>query len=228
LYTFNMAFRLDWADFGKPTKARLAAMAKVRAIAAEYRIDVERIRYAGKTVREGVQRSFYAAESHQFVHDFLMHYNVDVDRLFTDGGTSFMMGNLSVAELFGYKHSVFPADVHQYFSPNDNKLHAIAKARWRAMGLDLTDDVRSTLALMHCLDSVAAASNLSNIRRNFLVGEAGDLREAASAIVAGGKTAKIEYHRACYALYDKIVNRAIKQVPLHARQLACKLDGPKW
>jgi hypothetical protein len=228
LYTLNMAFRLDWADFGKPTKARLAAMAKVRAIAAEYGIDVKRIRYAGKTVREGLQRSFYAAECHTFTQDFLTFHEVPVDRIFSDGGASFQIGDESVPELFGYKHSVFPADVHQCLSVSDNKLHGMAKQRWRNMGLDLTDDVRASLALMHCLDSVAAESNLSNLRRNLLMDEVGDLYEAAALIVAGGKTAKIEYHRVCYALYDEIVNGVIKQVPLHARQLASKLDGVKW
>jgi hypothetical protein len=29
-------------------------------------------------------------------------------------------------------------------------------------------------------------------------------------------------------LYDEVVNGVIKQVPEHARQLACKLDGVKW
>jgi hypothetical protein len=228
LYTYNMAFRLDWAEFGKPSKLRLEAMKKVRAIAAEYGIDINRIRYAGKTVREGKQRAFYAAECNQFVQDFLVLYEPQVDRLFTDGGASFSIGAESVPELFGYAHSEYPADVHQYLSPNDNKLHGIAKQVWRNMGLDLTDDVRSTLALMHCLDSVPPASNLSNIRRNFLMDEVGDLSDAASIIVAGGKTAKTDYHRTCFDLYDEVVNGVIKQVPEHARQLACKLDGVKW
>jgi hypothetical protein len=43
---------------------------------------------------------------------------------------------------------------------------------------------------MHCLDSVAPAPNLSNIRRKFLMDEVGSLSDAASVIIAGGKTAK--------------------------------------
>ena len=46
--------------------------------------------------------------------------------------------------------------MHQFLSPNDNKLHGIAKNKWRAMRPNFQDDVRSSLLLMKCLDDVAA------------------------------------------------------------------------
>ncbi len=39
-------------------------------------------------------------------------------------------------------------------SPNDNKLHGAAKAKWRSMFNDFDNDVECSIALMSCLDSI--------------------------------------------------------------------------
>jgi hypothetical protein len=56
---------------------------------------------------------------------------------------------VSVLESLGFaKHVPYPAPVHQHLSPNDNRLHGTAKARWRNSGVDFQDDVESSLLLL--------------------------------------------------------------------------------
>ena len=45
----------------------------------------------------------------------------------------------------------YPAAVHQYLSPNDNKLHGV-KEQWRSEFYKLKNDVDLSLRLMQLLD----------------------------------------------------------------------------
>jgi len=75
------------------------------------------------------------------------------------GGASFKKKSESIFDDFPFrKAEVYPAPVHQYLSPNDNRLHGVAKARWRAKVTNWKDDVRNTLLLMKELDNVAQGS----------------------------------------------------------------------
>jgi len=53
----------------------------------------------------------------------------------------------------GYeKHYPFPAAVHQFLSPNDNRWHGMAKAIWKARIKFFQNDVMSSLFLLSQLD----------------------------------------------------------------------------
>ena len=93
----------------------------------------------------------------------------------------------------------------------------MAKKVWRSMDLDLKDDVKSTLALMMCLDAVPQSITASHFRRNLMVGESGDLRALALEQVSGASRPRLQYHRKCFALYDQIVNGVQPSQPAYAR-----------
>ena len=46
----------------------------------------------------------------------------------------------------------YPAAVHQFLSPNDNRYHGVAKQKWRNSGVDRENDVESSIRLLHDLD----------------------------------------------------------------------------
>ena len=73
--------------------------------------------------------------------------------ILSDLGSSFVNQGKSVLLDIGFqKHICYPAAVHQYLSPNDNRLHGTAKKVWRESGIDYKDDVKSSIFLLHCLD----------------------------------------------------------------------------
>ena len=62
----------------------------------------------------------------------------------------FFEGGLSVLEEIGFEnHNAYPANVHQYFSMNDNRLHGTSKQKWR--NSSTSDDVESCLTLLKYL-----------------------------------------------------------------------------
>jgi len=76
----------------------------------------------------------------------------------------------SFIEKIGYgKHIFYPVCVHQFLSPNDNKLHGRTKAKWRGMFKDFDDDVAWSAGLMRCLDEVAQATIRSWWERNLFL-----------------------------------------------------------
>ena len=80
------------------------------------------------------------------------------------------------------KHLVYPAEVHQFLSPNDNKLHGTAKASWRNSGIPLFDDVQSSIFLLHALDvdtqrHSKAWFDCNCVFRNRRVSSSSDLRQ---------------------------------------------------
>ena len=62
----------------------------------------------------------------------------------------------------------YPTAVHQYLSPNDNRLHGTAKQSWRASGVDFTDDVSASLSLLNLLDVDLQTHGKTWFSRNIL------------------------------------------------------------
>ena len=102
----------------------------------------------------------YARDSVQQVTDFFQLYVIDNNHhILSDGGASFKKKSESIFDDLPFKKAEgYPAPVNQYLSPNDNRLHGVAKARWRAKVKNWKDDVRNTLLLMKELDKVEQAS----------------------------------------------------------------------
>ena len=145
-FTYNPAFRGEEAE----------------KLFREFDIDPRRVTILKRPPKK---KSSYARESLQQVTDFFELYTIDENHhILSDGGASFKKGGESIFEDLPFqKHDVYPSPVHQFLSPNDNKLHGVAKGKWRKRVTDWRDDVRNTLILMQELDRVKAA----NIRKWF-------------------------------------------------------------
>ena len=91
------------------------------------------------------------------------------------------------------KHVFYPAPVHQYLSPNDNRLHGTAKKTWRASQVDFKDDVASSLLLLNHLD--ADIEEHSEHWFNHTIIEL--TKESAREIISGrgGKGGKVDAER---------------------------------
>ena len=112
----------------------------------------------------------YASESAELLRRFFALYPLPPNVVvFTDNGKSFFPGGVTALESLGFaKHVSYPAPVHQHLSPNDNRLHGTAKAKWRNSGVDFEDDVESSLLLLSHLDVELAAHGAMWFKRNIL------------------------------------------------------------
>ena len=73
----------------------------------------------------------YWGECADMYEDFLRRYDIERDVLILhDGGNAFKRRKVSIFDSMGFaNHEEYPSDIHQYMSPNDNKLHG-CKAAW--------------------------------------------------------------------------------------------------
>ena len=110
--------------------------------------------------------------------------------VFTDNGRS-TKGVLT--DLGFAKHVFYPAPVHQYLSPNDNRLHGTAKRNWRTSQLDFKDDVESSLRPLRQLDSDIESHSEFWFNQNIM----GLMEKSARAIISGrgGKGGHVDAER---------------------------------
>ena len=148
LFTYDPAFRTD----RPPTKRRDAQLAHLRRCMDQYGITENRIIYIGTEKKEMKK---YARECPDLIRRFFEIYQVPSDTtIFSDEGKSFIENGKSVLLNLGFaKHIKYPARVHQFISPNDNKAHGTAKQAWRTSRVDHSDDVMSCLCLLSYLDT---------------------------------------------------------------------------
>lgn len=147
LFTFNQNFRWD----RNPTARRDTQVEHLRERLAHYGIKKDRIIYIGKDKGE---KETYVKESPALLRRFFEIYGVQPNSVaLSDNGTSFSENGESVLKAIGFEdHEKYPADVHQFASPNDNRLHGTSKGSWRSSGVDHSDDVDSCLMLLNHLD----------------------------------------------------------------------------
>ena len=140
-----------------PTKRRPALSDELSNILKKYSEKDERIVYDGKLAKES--RTF-VCEYDGMVCDFLSYHKGTLKAqevtYLTDNVSAFRNANGSVIEQLRFgKHVFYPACVHQYMSPNDNKLHGEAKAKCCSMFTSFDNDFECSVALMNCLDSIS-------------------------------------------------------------------------
>lgn len=188
LFTFNGKFRLD--RVGRRTWIEERDQL-VNAL-AHFRIDAKRILYIGAEKNE---TRLYASESAELLRRFFALYQLPPNGVvFSDNGKSFFPGGMSTLESLGFaRHVAYPAPVHQHLSPNDNRLHGTAKARWRNSGVDFKDDVESSLLLLSHLDAALAAHGAMWFQRNILDLTAKSARELIRG--RSGIRAQVDYDR---------------------------------
>ena len=125
----------------------------------------------------------------------------------TSAEEPFFPGGVSALEALGFeKHVAYPSAVHQYLSPNDNRLHGAAKARWRNSGVDFKDDVESSLKLLSHLDEDLKAHGATWFERNMLGLTAG----SATELIRGrrGQRSQVDYDR--LSAYKNFVGLDVK------------------
>lgn len=221
MFTYNRAFFKGKVT----TPLQKAKQLHLRMTAAKYGINLKRIKYIGKPPKE---RRTYASECPEFYETFLEKNKLPVTTIFTDHGKAFKRKKVDIFPALGYEHVSMPADIHQFVSPNDNCAHGTAKTVWRSMDLDHTDDVESTLALMHCLDGITPEQISDNFDTNFQLSQSGDLTKNLANVISGPPHARLAYARACHAKYchhafgDPLPN--LEEVD----KIASDLDGVYW
>ena len=96
----------------------------------------------------------YARECPGLIRLFFGNYEVPSgSTIYSDEGNAFFENGESVLLEAGFKkHRCYPSMVHQYASPNDNRLHGTSKQPWRTCGVNFSDDVESCLCLLNFLD----------------------------------------------------------------------------
>lgn len=154
------------------------------------RFDIDR----GRVIYIGSERKetrLYVPESRDLLRLFFELYEVPEDAIvFSDNGRS----TKGVLTHLGFaKHVFYPAPVHQYLSPNDNRLHGTAKKSWRASQVDFKDDVESSLLLLNHLDSDIEAQSEHWFNQNIMELTEKSAREIISG--RGGKGGKIDAER---------------------------------
>jgi transposase len=184
LFTYNPDFRQD-----RNTTARRATLVQhFDDCLKEIGIDVKRIVYVGK--EKGESRT-YVTESPALLQIFFKHYKVPKRAvILSDLGSSFVDQGKSVLLDLGFqKHVCYPAAVHQYLSPNDNRLHGTAKKVWRESNINYKDDVRSSIFLLHCLDNDIQIQSKMWFDRNMIQLKESEVEQLIGS--AGRKFSKI-------------------------------------
>src|SRR5581483_3492165 len=186
--TFNGRFRRD----RRGRRAWAQETATLEDALQRYGIEAKRVIYLGADTKE---TRTYASESADLLRRFFALYRVrQKGVVFSDNGAAFFLRGVSALEALGFaRHVPYPAPVHQYPSPNDNRLHGAAKTRWRNSGVDFKDDVESSLCLLQHLDTEIAAHGASWFRRNILELTA----ESANELIRGrpGQRSQVDADR---------------------------------
>lgn len=190
LFTYNNKFRLDRVgrkQWDQDKEWLLHCM-------EHYEIDSSRVVYMGKPHNES---RVFVHESTELVHRFFQIYPTIPSAIaLSDNGNAFFPKGKSVLKEIGFrKHMPYPAAVHQYLSPNDNRLHGTAKQSWRASGVDFTDDVSASLCLLNLLDVDLQTHGKTWFSRNIL----NLTKESARDLITGrsAKKEEIDDQRRC-------------------------------
>jgi hypothetical protein len=223
-YTLNPAFRTDQPS----TPLRDAKVAHQTAILKKYGLDGDRVVVYP---RENGNSKQYVPECAWIVHDFMKFYKREMrvaHLAFRDGGSSFVESGKSVFDSYGLKHVVYPSECHQYISPNDNPAHGVVKAIVRGKCEDLSDDVDTSLRLLHELDNIKPDTIKGWWERNFLAGDYKGMHRRAAELISGTPNKLLAYHRECFKLYIAFVNGDDLQPISASSPLEDDLDGAYW
>lgn len=124
-----------------------------KRIRAEFEDALERYGISEDRIVYEKSNKHYFAESPEVYERFLNHYPIAKNAVILhDGGNAFKRLKTSIFDNLGFKsHCTYPTDVHQFLSPNDNKLHG-CKATWREEYYKFPNEVSASLRLMNLID----------------------------------------------------------------------------
>ena len=199
LFTYNQEFRFD----RKGTPRRREQVKHLERCLSKFGVSKDQVVYVGKNIGE---KRTYVSESAQLVHRFVEHYGAEVFAdhvIFSDNGNAFREGGGSTLCNLGIENHVFyPADVHQFLSPNDNKLHGVAKQKWRHSGVEFQDDVKASIRLLSHLGEVCESTRKSWWEKNFMLKGKADVKRALR-IIRENKTSDHKYFQNCHRKFKQ-------------------------
>lgn len=172
--------------------------------------------------------SKFAKESAELVRQYFSKVRLERWPIFTDGGTAFRHNGESLVENAGFEHVVLPSCIHHYLSVNDNNAHGVAKARWRAMDVDHSDDVASPLALMMCLDQVEKAHIRHWFIRNYLLDQNNIQIQYISALLGRPSSDTRREHAAAHRRYLTKFRPTSTYNVAAIEKIWSDLDGAYW
>ena len=98
-------------------------------------------------------------------------------------------------------HGIYSAAVHQYLSPNDNRLHGTAKQSWKSNVDDFSNDVNATLYLMLCLDQDTINYSQKSFDGNLII----PTSVHVNSLIGIGSLEKSKYRKKCMEAYDLFI-----------------------
>ena len=166
------------------------------------------------------------AATAEVVGMFMEQIKVDKNQFWvSDNGKEFFTQEGSNLERYGVSHVGFPPAVHQYLSVCDNSWFGAAKQKWRARGLDYSDDIRSTIAFLADTDSTRLNAR-SWFQHNLQLHKANPDHEKVAELVGEKNVLEVEYYREC--LYDYGIAEGEDVKVLLFPEANDGLDGRYW
>lgn len=195
LFTYHQKFRRDRS----PTKKRQAEVAYLDECLRRHAIGADRIVYVGQ--EKGEHRTF-VTESSDLIRRFFGRYGIEKDcTVLSDNGNAFKDNGADIFDALGFKqHRCYPAAVHQYLSPNDNRLHGAAKKAWIESTVDFSDDVLAGCYLLSLLDG-CNKDVCTWFDRNLQLKEKEPILEKVEALIKGEQVSESEYYKGCLSEY---------------------------
>ena len=220
-FTYNPAF----AKKAGNSKRAVAHNKKRAELFKKWEIKEARVIY----LKGESKGSKYVREQTDFLGTMLAGYERYPHHImFSDNGNCFFKDGDSIIEDLGKIHLRCAPEIHQFVSPNDNKLHAVAKRVWRTNRKDFSDDVDSTLHLMHCLDAVSDESIKSWFTTNmFLDGRMPTTDNLEKIIGVSSKRRSALYAEAC-AQFDQLNGKRCNDPNTYILRMNSFLDGSFW
>lgn len=222
---------------------------KENAIAPSQRKKLERLRQALRRfdIEEGCVIYHTAAKHSHFCREdewMLVRYFELVEYwlprdpiIFRDEGKAYDSCFSKIKATAGIdKVIVFPPAVHELLSPNDNKVHGIAKELWRECESYKKDDVESSLSLLYFLNNVDVKSISTFFNNNFFYDSPSSFTKAEveKVVMTSGKRRyqRINFFHDCEQLYARFIRghyaRGMQVQPTPPLSLDCDLDGDYW
>ena len=224
LFTYNSAFDMKRPlpkKKGIRTLQILQKRARLTSILRSNKISRRRICYIST---KGKARHF-VSEKPGLIRHFFRLYGIRPDSvMFSDNGNSLKDGEESVLSKLGFSHHVYPADVHQYLSPNDNNLHGAAKRAWRTQNHNFSDDVKSCISLLRLLDKHTKKHSKRWFKRNILH----ITKDSVDEVFKSGQNEERDRERAESAYIYKLGQKADFRFPTRiaaSQELSTELNG---
>ena len=116
----------------------------------------------------------------------------------SDNGNAFKDNGVDIFDAPGFKrHRYYPAAVHQYLSPNDNRLHGAAKKAWTESVVDFSDDVLACCYLLNLLDWCN-----KDVRKWFNTNlQLKEKEPRIEALIKGERVSESDYYKECLDEY---------------------------